>query len=204
MEIIITISIIAIVGAMLLWGLNPITQLLRGYDTIRRADLSKLKVAFESYYEDHGCYPPSSILANCGGANLQPYIDTIPCDPQTKTPYKLYELASEASCPQSFAIYTTLAAYFDPSATSIPQCKNQYYVISPGIKPADVAAGCGGRTVCKFWYGCKSGACIKVAEDDVNPCGPAYCNNAPCVGNACCHGIDCASVSGRECIPIVD
>ncbi len=205
-EIMITISIIAIVGAMLMYALDPFTQFNRGYDGVRRADLAKLKVAFENYYEDHLCYPDPSILDTCGATTLAPYIDIIPCDPITKQPYVLYTNVKEGTCPQNFVVYAKLASYFNPSETQAPTCADTTVVHSGGVESGDVARGCSLLTVCPFYYGCVSGACVRVAEDDIPPCSPAYCQSANgganCVGDGCCFSTNCA-LPQNECNPIV-
>lgn len=63
-------------------------QIKKVRDSQRKEDLEKIRVAFEDYYSDTNCYPPLSVLDNCGGDDLRPYLDKIPCDPVTKQPYK--------------------------------------------------------------------------------------------------------------------
>ena len=55
-EIMIVVSLIVIIAIALLGGINPLQQFFRGYDTVRKSDLAKLKSAFENYYNDHDCY----------------------------------------------------------------------------------------------------------------------------------------------------
>ncbi len=85
-ELLIAVSIVILLLLLLLLGLK--IQITRGYDARRKTDLAAIKRAFEEYYTDHGCYPAAGILDNCGGAQLQPYLKAIPCDPVTKAPYK--------------------------------------------------------------------------------------------------------------------
>ena len=109
--------------------INPIAQIFKGYDTRRKADLAMLKTAFESYYADYDCYPPATILNNCGGADLQPYLSQIPCDPNDKTPYKIFTLPEGSACPQKYAIYAPILSFFDKLADSIPSCPQTFAVL---------------------------------------------------------------------------
>jgi len=70
--------------------------------------LSRLKTAFEEYYSDNNCYPPSGILKICGEGTdqLAPYLRVVPCDPQTNQGYIL--VTENDTCPQWFKIYTNL------------------------------------------------------------------------------------------------
>ncbi|KKT36219.1 MAG: hypothetical protein UX12_C0033G0004 [Candidatus Collierbacteria bacterium GW2011_GWC1_45_47] len=178
-EILVVVMILIILGMGILTILNPMTQILKGYDTVRKTDLAKLKAAFESYYEDHGCYPEQSLLENCGGDDLDPYINPIPCDPSTKEPYLLYYYP-QSSCPQNFVVYTELTNIFDPSGSNIPYCDHYYAVYSPGTNETIVVAGCSGREICSRLYGCVSGACTLIAEDSFPLCYPSYCEDPTC------------------------
>src|SRR5258708_1862599 len=84
-ELLIALAIVAMLIAILVLGQG--LQLSRGEDARRKADLAKLKVSFEDYYNDKGCYPPAALLQRCGSADLSPYVAKIPCDPRTKAPY---------------------------------------------------------------------------------------------------------------------
>ena len=179
MEILITVTILIVIGLSLVTVINPMTQIFKGYDAVRKTDLAKLKAVFESYYEDHGCYPQLDILDNCGGSDLQPYMDTIPCDPNTKEPYLLYYYP-ESTCPQKFVIYTQLANIFDPAGKDIPYCDSYYAIYSPEIGETIVIAGCSGRQICSRLYGCVSGQCRLIAEDSFPICYPSYCQDTSC------------------------
>lgn len=95
METLIVVSIIVLLALLLL--INIKTQLARGRDAKRKADLQKIQKAFEEYNNDNSCYPAASILTNCGSSDLSPYIPHVPCDPTSKQPY-LYVMGSPDSC----------------------------------------------------------------------------------------------------------
>ncbi|HOZ03652.1 MAG TPA: type II secretion system protein [Candidatus Woesebacteria bacterium] len=88
-EMMIIMALIGILSVSIGWQVTR--QLSRARDSERKDDLAKIKLAFEDYYNDNESYPPDdTILTNCGGAQLMPYLPVIPCDPSTHDPY-LYE-----------------------------------------------------------------------------------------------------------------
>lgn len=184
-EISIAVTLVVILALAILTTINPIAQIFKGYDTRRKADLAMLKTAFESYYADYDCYPPATILNNCGGAELQPYLSQIPCDPNDKTPYKIFTLPEGSACPQKYAIYAPILSFFDKLADSIPSCPQTFAVYSSDILNVEIAEGCSSVRTCATLYGCKSGFCTIVSQDSVSPsCHPTSCY-ADCGGRDC-------------------
>lgn len=171
-EVLIAITLVIILSLAILTTVNPIKMFFRGYDAVRKSDLAKLKTAFEEYYTDHECYPDSTVLSQCGSNILNPYLNEIPCDPNTKQPYTLNLLPTGSSCAQKFAIYAPLINTSDGQGNQIDFCNNTYAVSSSDINYTELIAGCSGRNYCSEWYGCKSGACIMVSYDDIPTCGP--------------------------------
>ncbi len=188
-EVMIVVSIIVIIALVLLFGINPLQQFFRGYDTVRKSDLAKLKNAFENYYNDHECYPDKSILTQCGSAALDPYLDKIPCDPNTKEPYEIYLLPEDSSCPQKFAIYASLSSTIDTKGNLIKYCDDTIAVNSSDMNYTEVIKGCSGQELCQTIYGCKNGACVIVALDSVPACSPNSCD-PNC-------GVDCTKKNRR-------
>lgn len=179
-ELLITITIIVVLSAGLLMALNPLTQIAKTHDTHRKADLAKLNTAFENYYSDHASYPPDTVLNSCNGSSLQPYLDSIPCDPTTHKPYKLLLLPKGSAKPQQFAIYSTLENSADQAA-NIPNCANTIVSHTPGMSYIDIVQGCcESCTICKKYYGCRNGACVLVADDSFPSCGPSFCDDPTC------------------------
>jgi len=177
MEMSIVSTLVVILGLVVLVGINPLTQILKGYDTRRKADLAALKIAFEAYYADHDCYPPSSILNNCGSDDLAPYLNKIPCDPNDNSPYDLQTPPDNSStCPQQYAIYTPLISFFSRLAETIPTCPGTYAVYSSNMTNSDLADGCGGL-ICQRAYGCRAGACVLMATDGKPSCSPYSCDS---------------------------
>lgn len=94
-ELLIVVSIMVIL--LLFIFLNIKTQLLRGRDARRKADLDKIQKSFEEYLNDKACYPGAPILNNCGSSDLSPYMSKVPCDPTSKQPY-LYVVGIPNAC----------------------------------------------------------------------------------------------------------
>lgn len=103
-EIMVVITIIVGVAVAALSALRPTAQIGKGRDAQRKADLQKLKIIFEDYYNDNQCYPPTSTVdLTCNSTALRPYLDKVPCDPGGHTtPY-----AYTTTC-TSFIIYAKL------------------------------------------------------------------------------------------------
>lgn len=114
-EILIVVALIIVLMLVVLVNLRG--QINKGYDAERKADLYKIQKAFNEYYNDHGCYPPLTILNACGGNQLAPYLPAVPCDPQTKQPYLYQPYDPTNLC----AGYRILAGLFDLSDPAITQ-----------------------------------------------------------------------------------
>ncbi|KKT61890.1 MAG: hypothetical protein UW56_C0016G0024 [Candidatus Collierbacteria bacterium GW2011_GWD1_44_27] len=178
-ELLIVISIIAILAVLILLTLNPFSYIKKAYDTERKTDIHKIKNALENYFADHDSYPPNlqTILADCDGNSLGPYLEKIPCDPNTKQAYPSYTIPEDSTSPQSYAIYAPTTSTNFPDANIIPQCRDTLISSSPGMKNIDIIKGCGGTPPpCYIYYGCKSGACVIVTMDGDVTCYPSSCD----------------------------
>jgi len=146
-ELLVAISIIILL--LLLIFINWRIQIDRGYDAVRKKHLADIKRAFEEYYNDHNCYPPATILSNCQGPELQPYLVAIPCDPISQLPYKYVPLDDDNLC-LGYRVFASLRDTADADITRL---------------------GCNGITGCGygigFNYGISSGT--KVADSGFDP-----------------------------------
>lgn len=115
-ELLIVIVILAVIVILTL--INWRRQIDRANDSHRKADLAKIKRAFEEYYNDHNCYPPLTILNNCGSRDLAPYLPTVPCDPVTKVPYKYVPMDDTNIC-KGYRVLTTLQDFSDLDITNL-------------------------------------------------------------------------------------
>lgn len=179
-ELLVVISIIILL--LLLIFINWRVQIDRGYDAVRKKNLADIKRSFEEYYNDHNCYPPATILSNCQGPELQPYLQAIPCDPTSKLPYKYIPLDDNNLC-LGYRLFASLRDTAD----------------------ADIARqGCSGVTGCGFGagfnYGISSGA--PVAQSGFNPgwtptpTPPAQPGDYACDPNGICNSYSDPVASG--------
>ncbi len=158
----------AVIGVLILAALSILPQQInKSRDGRRKSDLQKIKIAFENYFSDNDCYPDPDILNNCGGTDLQPYLASIPCDPQTKTRY-LYA-PEEVSCPHYYRVYANLEIDVDPVITELG---------------CNLAGGCGayaffgeeiGSDAFDYNYGVSEGVPVANQEGSVPPGTQGYC-----------------------------
>lgn len=171
--IVVSILILLMLAVLVNWKL----QVDRARDTIRKKNLNDIKRAFEEYYNDKNCYPPLTILSNCNGPELQPYMTAVPCDPDTKLPYK-YVPIDETIPPNLCLGYRAFTELRD-------------------VKDTDIGAlGCNGITGCGYgsdWnYGISSGGSVALPGFDPGAM-PTPTPAPPSGSNACDPGGTCNS-----------
>lgn len=116
-ELLIVVAIFAILSIIFLL-VNWRKNVFRAQDARRKTDISNIRRAFEEYYNDNECYPELTILNNCDGTNLNPYLRTIPCDPATREPYK-YQPDEDTNVCLGNRICTKLLDTHDPDITAL-------------------------------------------------------------------------------------
>jgi len=95
-EILVVMSILAVMTVILIGILNPVVLIGRANDSRRKSDLNKIRTAFEEYFNDKGEYPSTTdvyqwnVAANCGKSidEMKKYLSSWPCDPK-KQPYRI-------------------------------------------------------------------------------------------------------------------
>ena len=120
-ELLVVMAILAILGVMAAGTINPIAQVGKANDARRKKDLTRIRVAFEEYFNDTGCYPTDAspkfpnILSslrnksNCDSGVFSAWgLQSWPCDPTLRWPYYIFTGPSGASCPSWFKILTKL------------------------------------------------------------------------------------------------
>lgn len=123
--------VIAILAILIITGMTSWrNHINKARDAQRKADLQRISIAFEDYYNDHNCYPPEDILNNCGGAELTPYLFKIPCDPITKQPYHYEPDTDHPACFRNFRILTLLNNLSDPVAADLGYGPNYNYGVA--------------------------------------------------------------------------
>ncbi len=169
-ELLIVIALLALLLTAGIFGSR--LQLKKSFDAIRKRDLNNLKIAFEHYYSEHECYPPASTLNDCDSAALAPYLDKIPCDPETKNPYTL--TLDSASCAQKYYLYTDLSNTKDPQIL----CNGKYGASSSNVTQAEIDLTCKGQSFCQGgYYACVQGACVLISSVTKPACAPLFCTS---------------------------
>ncbi len=206
-----TIEILVIVAILLILMLALYRTLGRDVDKARDADrkqdLKEIKVAFENYYNDKGCYPPEGALDTCGDTALAPYLPQVPCDKLGHSYlYLPVANAQGASC-GGYRILTKLSILKDPMIVQVG-CPNgcggipvgiadpnsYNYGIAEGV-PLDQSLTSPIPTVDPG--SCTSGTCFccnnppancNVYDGPPGVCnGSAYSSNAECIAATACN-----------------
>ena len=104
-EVLIVMGMVAFLAMMVIANLNPIALFDKARDAERKKDLSRVKTAFEEFYNDHGSYVNASGIykngkvtnykvenlnsgINCNKSIFGPYLNSWPCDPKG-VPYSI-------------------------------------------------------------------------------------------------------------------
>ena len=143
-ELIVVIGIISIMAIAVLAVLDPSSQIKKANDARRKADLSQIQKALETYYQDNGNYPAvgsgykltdkSGTIVNWG-SSWSPYMNVIPKDSTLSHTYVYYSPDR-----QSYYLYANLER-----GIKDPQVCNG--VLNCASVPAGV--NCGG-VVCNY------------------------------------------------------
>lgn len=116
-ELIVVIGILSILAVVGLVAINPLAQFQKANDSRRKSDLAQIQKALETYYQDNGSYPLSSVTSPLykiqvpgqttpttidWGKQWQPYMNLVPKDPNASKNYVYY------STGQSYFLYASL------------------------------------------------------------------------------------------------
>ncbi len=188
-ELLIVISIISFLGILVVSYLR--SQVFKGYDAKRKAEIKRIGIAVEEYEKDNNCYPLPNQVSCTIGSGLQPYLDKIPCDPITNASY-LYE-HEDSVCPRWYRIYAKLENDTDPDyQANIGPGSVFSYVLESSNAPV-LVAGSGGAAPPTNYYGCLSGACVPISWNPSRPgpsCDPNF-QNSTCYGQCTNPSNDC-------------
>jgi len=206
MELLIVVSIIALLGAAVLALLNPMFQIKKSWDSKRKGELATLNKVLEDWYNDKQCYPtpseicydgPNSPCHICGSKssspNFSPYLPQLPCDPQSTTKQYLYQVDNN-TCPSWYRIYTTLSNTADPVIVSVgcqfgcgpaPDFSYNYGVSSPNIGlegslTACLTSGSCGDYCSSIGKSCSSGTVFESYSDTNCQDYLGFCNGPFC------------------------
>lgn len=112
-ELLVVMGLLAILSVSI--GIGVKSQIAKGHDARRKADLLNIKVAMRSYYEDKGIYPPEDQVT-CDSTFMAPYLDKIPCDPTSSGKYVYTYLNPD---PNKYAVFTNLEQTSDPAIAGV-------------------------------------------------------------------------------------
>jgi len=187
-ELLIVIALIAILAVSAIVAINPMAQIHKAFDARRKADINHIQTAMESYYSDHGSYPPMPVKDAedhftyfCDSDILSPYLKKMPCDPNTKEPYTIWYIPKASSSAISYAIFAKSNSFYDAQSsdnsyislvTENPYCPGLFIVHSPNITDAQVIEGCSGLGLATNLYGCINGSCQNIYAAGI--CSPNY------------------------------
>jgi len=164
-EITISISILIVLLAGVLFLLNPMMYIYRANDITRKKNLDDTKKMLEEYVADTGCYPqPTQIclegtnktnchICNKGQKPSFSYLTKDVCDPKASSAQYLYQVEMNgnvvASCPKWFRMYSVLEAPYNAQEDIwgckvggcgvAPQYGYSYLVTSPGAPLDNIA-----------------------------------------------------------------
>lgn len=130
------IVVVAIIGVLFVIVASQVGlgQMDKARDAKRKDSLKRIKIAFEEYYNDNNDYPPNTILDDCDGNDLVPYLSKIPCDPANGT---AYEYVPDPS--GGYRIYALLERESDPVIRELgceggcPLAPSYNYVVFEGV-----------------------------------------------------------------------
>jgi len=142
-ELMVVMLILAILMVAMTAALNPANLINKGKDATRKKDLKRIKVAFEEYYNDKGCFPTQELIddlnsQDCGKAKLY-QLDPWPCEPGGGRYRVLTERPNgpTVDCPDWFAALTRLQATSDKDIIKVEGKKYNYCVASTNIECMD-------------------------------------------------------------------
>lgn len=185
-EILVVMAILLIMVMILVGILNPIALVNKARDSRRKKDLNRIKVAFEEFYNDKGCYPNETTRRqltdenNCGSDIFEDWLKPWPCDPNGKS-YEIWT-GYDVDCPQMFKILTVL------------ENKNDVAINIAGVSELDYNYGVSSGNISIGDYtGDNDPKCTRQSTDD------CYRISATCETTAACTGPNC--FSKPNCLP---
>lgn len=122
-ELMVVVAIIAILGSIGVYSFR--SQIFKGNDAKRKSDIRRIAVAIEEYEKDNNCYPTADTVSCSPGTGLRPYLDKIPCDPETNSTYA-YETDNQ-TCARWYRFSSELESssevfyYGSPNAPNVSQ-----------------------------------------------------------------------------------
>ena len=119
-------------STIVLVQLDPIAQINKAKDSTRFSDITKIRTAADSYYDDKNCYPDQipfgSEWKDQGSGTV--YLNPVPQDPNYSADHTqsyLYETDSSSTCPQWNVLYARLkSSNTENTLCPLQQLKDKY------------------------------------------------------------------------------
>jgi len=206
-ELLIVMAIIVIMAIIMIGIFNATGVLNKARDAQRKKDIGRIKVAFEEYHNDKGCYPNETLVAqlslaeNCGKIIFSPWLSNWPCDPN-KEPYKIVvEEARFSLCNKWYKIMTQLENKKDAGIPSGWESQPEH-IVAGAVTSKMINFGVASPNI--NWYdAAMSSECAMYGGCYYVP-GVGLCNSiSGCVGPNCYVGvyknISCSSMCQVSC-----
>lgn len=204
-ELLVVVAILAIIIVIALSMVKGERD--KAQDATVKNSLNRLKIAFEDYYADHKCYPPKDYFdspSDCNSSQLSPYLNKIPCDVNSGTPFTLE--TDNTGCIW-FKLYGNLKSYqsdlatldiCDPNGSDLGnyvvssdnvvakvQCNNISSTPTTNPSPTPIASY---DPSLNYYYCSTINNCTSY-DPLIYSCSPSYTDNANCDGgsNPCQH-----------------
>ncbi len=84
-ELLIVVAILVVLALLILLAMR--SNIDKGFDAKRKADLEELRISLEDYYNDKECYAPEGSFDNCASPDVGRCMRAVVCDPRSKDPY---------------------------------------------------------------------------------------------------------------------
>lgn len=189
-ELLIVMAIVAVLAIIVAGVLNPATLINKGKDAQRKKDLNRIKIAFEEYFNDKGCYPNNvdiwNISTNCNSSSIfSPYLSPWPCDPNGQ-PY----IIKFINC-TTFKVITNLQNKKDNDIPTNWYTREDVTMVDIYTKD-QVNYGVSSSNI--LWY--------DTTPKDYSMCNTSQCaafDGPNCEDRSNCEGSDCFYWDGGDC-----
>jgi len=142
-ELMMVVTLVAILATLALVTFNPLKQTQRAWDVKRIAELDKLKTVLEGFYADKDRFPVASEICFdspsvsrvdlygqtacschiCGRSSTSPgftpYLAQLPCDPQSPQKEYLYDYDCSSTSPIWYRTYDRLSLGNSPASLKL-------------------------------------------------------------------------------------
>lgn len=209
-ELVLVMAILLIMAVIMMGIFNAIGQTNKARDARRKKDLGRIKVAFEEYFNDKGCYPDPvayglTDMNNCGKAVFGPWLIPWPCDPRGTVYYIVTE---SGGCPKWFKVMAQLENLSD---TEIPvgwSQKGSGYTLGGTVNASQVNYGVSStnvnwlsRVFPGYCVGRGARGCYTIRDPRIGcDASGSYCDNGRCWFDGRCSWDESRQVYDTACM----